>query len=854
MILLTIDDAEIKVSEGTTILEAARSIEIFIPAVCSHPDLPPFHSLELSDSVYLGSKKITNDSDATIDSIKECGICIVKIEGKDEPVSSCKTEVEQGMKIFTNTGSIRKRRQENLIRMLATHPHACLTCNQREGCIPLIDVCPANVKLEERCCELLGKCEFQKVVEYIGIAPETPGYQFKNLPEITEDPLFIRDYNVCISCGRCVRVCQTVKGVYALGAVINDGKLVVGTVNGPMLDNAECKFCGSCVEVCPTGAIQDKNKPRLTEIDELVPCKAGCPGEVDIPLYLRLVSKGKYQEAGEVIASKLSLPSVLGKICFHPCEVDCRRSIVSEVLNNKNEPVNIRMVKDFAMSNSKLSSPKKLVKETGRKVAIIGGGPAGLTAAYFLALKGHNVTIYEKENNIGGMLRFGIPRYRLSIDILEKDIKQILKSGVKVETNVTFGKDITVKSLQDSGVDAIFLAIGLSKSKYLPIPGIEQENILYGIEFLKKVAMNNIQPDYFKSKSVIIIGGGNVAIDAARTVIRLKAKTIKLVCLEKKDEMPAYSWEIQEAEEEGIKIINSWGIKQITTSERESNLCEVEIKKCISVFNENGDFAPVYNELVKDKISGHSVIICIGQEADNEILENELYLSLFKKDTIKVNKDTLETDLKGIYAGGDVISGPASVIGAVGAGRKAARSIDQSLGGNGDIDQENIFKKEIEMYTGREEGFCRFNRLSISLIDAKIRKFNFDAVELAYNENVAKKEAGRCFQCDLRLHLSHNPIPPEKFLKFTVENLETVLSKEGVIQLLDDKKEVFIIKGSDNIKNTLLEMMEERKDAKYFTFEFDPMFTQRESELIQKYLQKHGKMPSSGENDLDDLF
>jgi len=208
MVHLTINNIEIEVPEETTIIEAARSAEIYIPTVCSHPDLLPFHSLELSDSIYRGSKKFNNDPGATIESIKECGICIVEIESKDEPVSSCKTKVEEGMNVFTDTENIHKQRQQNLISLLVSHPHSCLTCDQREGCIPLTDICPGNVQIDERCCELLGNCEFEAVVDYVGIAPETPRYKFQNLPKISDDPLFNRDYNLCISCGRCVRVCQ----------------------------------------------------------------------------------------------------------------------------------------------------------------------------------------------------------------------------------------------------------------------------------------------------------------------------------------------------------------------------------------------------------------------------------------------------------------------------------------------------------------------------------------------------------------------------------------------------------------------------------------------------------------------
>jgi NADPH-dependent glutamate synthase beta subunit-like oxidoreductase len=853
MIHLTIDNLEIEVPEETTILEAARSADIYIPTICSHPDLPPFHSLELSDVIYQGEKKFTNEPDATIESISGCGLCIVAVQGEEELISSCRTLVKNGMKITTDNENIRKQRQQNLIPILATHPHSCLTCSQREGCIPLTDVCPGNVPIEERCCELLGNCELEKVIDYVGIAPETPRYKFSNLAKITSDPLFNRDYNLCISCGRCVRVCQHVKGVYALGGVINAGRLIIGSVNGPKLYEAECKFCGSCVEVCPTGALQDKEKVRLKEFSDLVPCRAACAGEVNIPLYLRLVSQGKIQEAAEVIASRLTFPSVLGKICFHPCEVGCKRNEFSKFLMKEVDPVNIRMIKDFAMSNSTLPPLEKPIKKTGKKVAVIGSGPAGLTVAYFLALKGHSVTVYEREEKPGGMLRYGIPRYRLPIDILEKDINRIFESGVELKTNVTIGVDTTIESIKNNGTDAVFISTGLTKSKFITVKDADLNQVKYGVEFLNSVARNNLVSDYFKSKSVIVIGGGNVATDAARTALRLKTEKVTIVCLEQKDEMPAYEIEIEEAEEEGIEIINGWGIDDIGKSDENKNLIEVRLKKCTGVFDNKGNFAPTYDESTTDSISGDELVICIGQEADVGSLDDEIIKSVFSNGLVKVNPETLGTNIGGIFAGGDIVSGPSSVIEAVGHGRKAAKSIDKFLGGDGKIDLADELLSNNEMFIGREVGFSFLEREKVTYIEAESRKLNFDSFELTYEQDRAIKEGSRCLKCDLRLILRHNPLPPEKFLIFIEDNIEAVPPEEGVIQLLNDKKEIYHIKGSDNMKKTLSEKLNNGENAAYFIYEADPMFTKRESELLQQYLQKHGKLPDSGD-DLDDLY
>ena len=853
MVQLTINNINVEVPEETSILEAARSADIYIPVLCSHPDLPTFRSLELSEFVYQGERKFSNDEGSSMESMKGCGLCIVKIDGEEQPVPSCKTIATEGMSVLTDTEELRKLRQQKLIPILANHPHSCLTCSQKEGCIPLTDVCPGNVPIEERCCALLGNCELEKVVDYVGIAPETPRYKFRDLPKIDSDPLFKRDYNLCISCGRCVRVCQHVKGVYALGGVISEGKLVIGTVNGPKLYEAECKFCGSCVEVCPTGALQDKEKIRLKEFSDLVPCRAACPGEVNIPLYLRLVSQGKVQEAAEVIASRLTFPSVLGKICFHPCEAGCRRNEFSDFLTQKIDPVNIRMVKDFAMSNSTLPPLETPKYKTGKKVSVIGSGPAGLTAAYFLALKGHSVTVYEREEKPGGMLRYGIPRYRLPIDVLEKDISRIFESSVEIQTNITFGKDITIESLKNNGTEAIFISTGLSKSKSILVKDSFHSGVKYGIEFLKSVAENNLDSDYYKSKSVVVIGGGNVATDAARTAVRLGAEKVTIVCLEQKDEMPAYDVEIREAEEEGINIINGWGIDEIGKSEDDKSLTQVKLKKCTSVFNERGIFAPTYDESVTNKISGDEAIICIGQEASIDEIDDTIKQSIFSGGLIKTNPETLQTKIEGIFAGGDIVSGPASVIDAVGHGRKAAKSIDKYLGGDGKIDSEVDLYSDNETFIGRDDGFSILEREKVTYIEAKERKLNFNPFELTYEEDVARNEASRCLKCDLRLILRHNPLPPSNYLKFNEENIEIVPSEEGVIQLLNSDKEVYHIKGSDNMKELLLEKLNSGEYADFFIFEADPMFTKRESELLQQYLQKHGKLPDAGD-DLDDLY
>ncbi len=842
MVHLSLDNKEITVPTGSTILQAAHSAEIYIPALCSHPELPLFHEIELSEFIYQGSKKIVNDSNHSIESLKGCELCIVKQEDVAIPVTSCNTEVTEGMKILTDTPSIKKKRQENLMRLLTNHPHACLTCSQREGCIPLTDVCPSNVSIEERCCSLLGNCELQKIVEYVGIAPETPRYKFENLSKIVDEPLFIRDYNICINCGRCVRVCQSVRGIGALGAVIHNGDLVVGTVNSPSLNEAECRFCGFCVEVCPTGALIDKILKGDKE-NALIPCRSSCPAGIDVPRYLRLISEDKFPQAIAVIREKVPFPGVLGYVCFHPCEQVCRRGEV-------NEPISICSLKrsafdrddGFWKKNSKIAPP------TGKSVAIIGAGPAGLTAAYYLSKKGHDVTIFEAQGEPGGMMRYGIPGYRLPGNVLENEIDEIKSLGVKIKTNSPINDEFSFNDLLSQGYSALFLSVGTQLSKQIDLEGAELEGVLWGLDFLKDLNSGRIPK---VRQRVLIIGGGNVAFDVALSTIRLGAKEVKVACLESKEEMPAYDWEIERAIEEGVIINNSWGPKQIFGED--GKITSVELIRCIRVFDKQGKFDPVLDENESMAIDTDMVILAIGQTPDLSFLENQVEFKINSEGGIWINKDTLETSRQGIFAGGDIVTGPKSVIEAIDSGRKAAQSIDRFLGGDGDISESLIEDQKTPFWVGKEEGFStktRFGMLSLSVSE---RTKDFSVVELGLNKDNSILEAKRCLQCDLRLKLQPVILPPEQWIPFNAETIKEVPEKEGVFQLLNQEKTVILISGSVNLCQALQEQLNTNDKASYFVYELDPMFTKRETELIQQYVQVHGEMPE-GNLDLDELF
>jgi formate dehydrogenase beta subunit len=387
----------------------------------------------------------------------------------------------EGMMVITENDRIRARRQKNLVPILARHPHACLTCAQQQGCSR--SQCSSNVPEKERCCTKFGNCELQKVANYIGIPPDTPRWIPADLPVITDYPLFVRDYNLCIGCTRCVRACRDLRGIEAIGFVYDEnGRIQVGSL-APSLEGSGCTFCTACVEVCPTGALMDKSVRPGKRDEDIVPCIAACPAHIDIPGYLRLIAAGKRDEAHAVIREKVPFPGVLGRVCIHPCEDVCRRGEV-------NAPVSICALKRYAADgeNGLWRKNSLISPETGKKVAIVGAGPAGLTAGFYLRKKGHTVTVFEARRAAGGMMRYGIPAYRLPKEVLDREIQGIVDTGIEIRTRESLGKDFNLDRLRSVGFDAVFLALGAQLSRRISIDGSDLRGVLWGVDFLSKVA------------------------------------------------------------------------------------------------------------------------------------------------------------------------------------------------------------------------------------------------------------------------------------------------------------------------------------------------------------------------------
>jgi formate dehydrogenase beta subunit len=832
MVTLTIDEVEVSVPEGTTILDAAKAADIYIPHICSHPDLPPVEQLKPGGAVYREGKRIENRQPDLV--YEGCQLCVVQVDGDKELQRACSTRVKEGMAVSTTTPEIQAYRRDKLMLIVARHPHACLTCAQKEGCARF--PCSMNIPEKERCCPLFGNCEFQRVAEYVGLKPETPRYIFEDLP-VADEPLFERNYNLCIGCTRCIRACRELRGIEAIDFVFDgEGRVIIGSV-APTLKDSACRFCTACVEVCPTGALVDK-KP----FDE-VPCTKACPAGIDIPRYIKLIKEGKYPQAVAVIREKVPFPAVLGYICLHFCEEECRRGDV-------NEAIAIRSLKRFAAENDDglWKQKAKKAKATGKRVAVIGSGPAGLTAAYYLAKLGHKAVVFEALPVIGGMMRVGIPRHRLPSEVLDREIDEIKGADIEIKTDTRIE---LVDKLIEEGYEVVLVAVGAHRGLKLPLPGAELDGILLNTEFLRDVSLGK---EVKVGERVVVLGGGNVAFDCARTALRLGAKDVHIACPEAADSMLATPDECAWGGEEGITVHNSQTFTRIVGDNGHVGGVECLDVKSFS-FDKEGKLNVETIEGSEHVLPADTIIFAIGQVPELELVEGVSGIKTGKKRTLEVNPETMATGRAGVFAAGDAVTGTTSVVEAIAAGRKAAISIDKYLGGKGDIEETLVEAKAPNPYLGREEGFADKPRVAVPCMAAPERLGSFDTVELGFDKQMATDEAGRCLRCDLRLTFTRPVLAPkeELWVDFTAENIAEVPEAEGVFQLLDGEKNTIYIKGAINLRREIEGQLETNQNARYFIYEEEPMYTKRESELLQQYLAQHGDMPE-GNREIDDLF
>ena len=467
------------------------------------------------------------------------------------------------------------------------------------------------------------------------------------------------------------------------------------------------------------------------------PCTYACPNSVNAHGYVAMIAQGKYREALEVITRTLPLPGVLGRICPHPCETACRRKEVDK-------PISICSLKRFAADQADIDElPMVDIERRDEHIAVIGAGPAGLTAAYFLARDGFKVTVFEALPVAGGMLRVGIPDYRLPPDVLEKEIKWITRFGVDIKFNTALGRDITVDGLLNDGYKAVYLAIGCHANMKLNIPGEDADGVIPGVKFLREVALGDITA---LDGNVVIVGGGDVAIDAARSALRLGADTVSILYRRTRAEMPAREEEVEDALEEGVDI--QFLMAPVHVVQRDGKAVGLKcIKMKLGEPDQSGRRRPVPIEGSEFVVDTDVIIPAIGQKTDITFLKDTTDIELDRWNNIKVDPISFQTTKKGVFAGGDAQTGAWIAIGAVAAGKEAAVSIRRYLDGEDltkgrapiEVPQNNFFpiKKDIQ----------NVERAKMPRIPITERKTGFAEVELGLSEAVAVAEAQKCLNC-----------------------------------------------------------------------------------------------------------
>lgn len=543
-----------------------------------------------------------------------------------------------------------------------------------------------------------------------------------------------------------------------------------------VVDTDNCVACGECVESCPTNALRlgqklCSSKPIDTKLTKVVPqntewtedkmnrdyrinrkntldsgtapCITKCPAHIPVQGYIKLASQGRYTEALELIKKHNPLPAVCGRVCPRVCEEDCTRAELDEA-------VAVDDVKKFIAQRDLESEtrfiPKKRHNYHDKKIAIIGSGPTGLACAYDLAIDGYDVTVFEKQKKLGGMLMLGIPTYRLEKDVIEAEIDVIREMGVTFKTGIEVGKDISIQDLREQGFSGFYIAIGAQVGRQLGLEGEDMAGVISGVDFLRNINLGN--QTGVKGK-VLVLGGGNVAIDVARSAVRLgQVEEVDLYCLEERKEMPANYEEVEEALEEDVTINNSWGPVRVLS--QNGKVIGVEFKRCISVTDENGRFNPQYDVNDTKVVPCDYFLMAVGQAFDYGHLFDGEDVRLTNRKTIEVDKKTLQTSVSDIFAGGDVAHGPSLAIDAIAAGKEAAVSLHRYV----QKGQSLIFGRDTQTYTMLDKEsliklneFEKVKRQRIEHIDGQVAKKTFKDLRSTLTEDQIKIETTRCLGC-----------------------------------------------------------------------------------------------------------
>ncbi len=476
------------------------------------------------------------------------------------------------------------------------------------------------------------------------------------------------------------------------------------------------------------------------------PCQMTCPAGLDIPTYVTLIGQGRDAEAVEVIRKDCPFPWVCGLVCTRPCEFMCVRARIDT-------PISIKTLKGFtaerAMSQGSYKNPQK-APDKNKKVCVVGAGPGGMSAAYYLAMSGYGVRVIEAQPVAGGMLLLGIPRYRLPREVIDREVAMLKDLGVEFQFNTRFGKDVTLAKLKKEGFNAFFFAIGAHKSFKLGIPGETKfPQVIDAIDFLRRVALGDRQ---VPGRQVVVVGGGNVAIDAARTCLRLGSESVTLAYRRTRSEMPADAEEVEQAEEEGIQFDFLVVPTEVTGLQGQLRGLQCLRAKLVSKKGEDRKY-PVPMEGSDFTIETDCIITAIGQQVDDDCMESLKDLEWTRRRTINVNMATMETPMAGIFAAGDAVTGPATVIEAIGGGKRAAQSIDRYLSG---IPQPSMppvptRRGRIEYLEVPAGAKMSLKRPEMPLLNIDRRRTTFQQVELGYAENDVREEARRCLRCDICL-------------------------------------------------------------------------------------------------------
>ena len=559
------------------------------------------------------------------------------------------------------------------------------------------------------------------------------------------------------SCGKCVPCRIGLDRLAALLDQLLDGQgsqadldTILRTAQS-IVDSADCAIGFEAAQMVLDGyvAFQDDYLAHVTQGSctanfRSVPCVELCPAHVDVPGYISLVGEERYDDAIRLIRKDNPFPSVCGLVCEHPCETHCRRTIVDS-------PLNIRGIKRFAVDHAGEVPAPPRAPSSGKTVAIVGGGPSGLTAAYFLSLMGHTVTVFERKPKLGGMLRYGIPSYRLPGSYLDRDIDTILSTGVSVRVNCEVGTDVTLEELRRD-YDSLYLAIGASLHKGLGIPGEDAKGVLSAIEMLD-ITIRSVKPD-FTGKHVVVVGGGNVAMDATRTAVRLGAASVKCVYRRRISDMTALPEEIEGAMAEGCEVLPLKAPVRIETDDDGAVTALVVQPQVIGEVR-GGRPAPRKADQPEERIACDVVLMAVGQVVDSKSFAQAGVPT--DHNNIVTADDGSVPGLEGVFSGGDCVSGPATVILAIEAGKVAAASIDEYLGFHTDI-SANLDIPPAPFRLKHATG-----RVDLTEREANWRKNDFELMENCMSEQEMAQECSRCLRCD---HYGHAGFKGGRLIKW----------------------------------------------------------------------------------------